>query len=154
MEAVAQGAVIKNHDLAEIGLDLGEVLDVSPIANSAVLPVVSSREVLALHLQPVDDRVGILLDRSGEYDQVVPLTDLVATLVTCWRGRLSWAPHLLQKVITVRPLMNIVQEWDLGSDDLPTRADGCLQLYLYHVASLEATAIDYAVDQCLIEIDD
>ena len=50
--------------------------------------------------------------------------------------------------------MNIVQEWDLGPDDLSTRADGRLQLYLYHVAGLEATAIDYAVDQCFIEIND
>jgi hypothetical protein len=50
MEDVTQGAVIKNHDLAEIGLDLSQVLDISPIANSAVLPVVSPSEVLALHL--------------------------------------------------------------------------------------------------------
>jgi hypothetical protein len=50
MEDVAQGAVIKNHDFAEIRLDLSKILDISPIANSAVLPVVSSGEVLALHL--------------------------------------------------------------------------------------------------------
>jgi hypothetical protein len=50
MEDVAQGAVIKNHDLAEIGLDLSKILDIGPTANSAVLPVVSPGEVLALHL--------------------------------------------------------------------------------------------------------
>jgi hypothetical protein len=50
MEDVAQGAVVKNHDLAEIRLDLSKILDIGPIANSAVLPVVSSGEILALHL--------------------------------------------------------------------------------------------------------
>lgn len=76
MENVAQGAVIKNHDLAEIRLNLSKILDVSPVANSAVLSIVSARKVLALHLQPVDDGICILLYRSGEYNQVVPFTDL------------------------------------------------------------------------------
>jgi hypothetical protein len=50
MEDVAQGAIIKDHDLAEIGLDLSKILDIGPTANSAVLPVVSPGEILALHL--------------------------------------------------------------------------------------------------------
>jgi hypothetical protein len=41
-----------------------------------VLSIVSARKVLALHLQPVDDGICILLYRSGEYNQVVPFTDL------------------------------------------------------------------------------
>jgi hypothetical protein len=49
MEDVAQGAVIKNHDLTEIRFNLSKILDISPIANSAVLPVVPPSEVLALH---------------------------------------------------------------------------------------------------------
>jgi hypothetical protein len=50
MEDVAQGAIVQNHDLAQIRLNLSKVLDVSPVANSAVLAVVSPSEVLALHL--------------------------------------------------------------------------------------------------------
>jgi hypothetical protein len=76
VENIAQRAVVKNHDLAEIGLNLGKILDVSPVANSAVLSIVSACKVLALHLEPVDDGICVLLYRSGEYNQVVPFTDL------------------------------------------------------------------------------
>jgi hypothetical protein len=61
VEDVAQRAVVQNHDLAEIRLDLGEIFDVSPVAESAVLPIVSPHKVLALYLEPVDNRIGILL---------------------------------------------------------------------------------------------
>lgn len=81
MENVAQGAIIKNHDFAEIGLDLSKVLDISPVANSAVLSIVPACKILALHLQPVDDGICVLLYRGGEYDQIVPLTNLVVSLV-------------------------------------------------------------------------
>jgi hypothetical protein len=76
VEYVAQGAVIKNHDFAQIGFDLSKVLDVSPVAEGAVLPIVSSHKVLALHFQPIDDRIGILLYGGSEDDEVIPLTDL------------------------------------------------------------------------------
>ena len=76
MKYVTQGAVIKNHDFAQVGLNLGEVLDVSPIAEGAVLPIVSSHKVLALHFQPIDDRVGILLHGGSEDDKIIPLTNL------------------------------------------------------------------------------
>ena len=76
MENVAQGAVVKNHDLAEIGLNLSKVLDVSPVTNSAVLSIVSACKVLALHLEPVNDGICVLLNRRGEYDQILPFTDL------------------------------------------------------------------------------
>jgi hypothetical protein len=81
MKNIAQGAVIKNHDLAEIGLNLSKVLDVSPVANSAVLPIISACKVLALHLQPVDDGICVLLYRGSKYNQVVPFTNLMAVLV-------------------------------------------------------------------------
>jgi hypothetical protein len=61
MEDVAQGAVIKYHDLAEIRLDLGKVFDVSPIAERAVLPIVASHEVFTLDFQPVNNWVGVFL---------------------------------------------------------------------------------------------
>lgn len=85
MEDVAQGAVVKYHNLAQIWLDLGKILDVSPVANSAVLPVVSSCKVLALHLQPINDGISILLDRCGKYDQVVPFADLIRMSATRWQ---------------------------------------------------------------------
>jgi hypothetical protein len=81
MEDIAQGAIVKNHDLTQVRLNLSKILDVSPVANSAMLAVVSPSEILALHLQPVDNRIGVLLNRSGEYDQVVPFTDLSALSV-------------------------------------------------------------------------
>jgi hypothetical protein len=77
VENIAHGAVVENHDFAEVGLDLGEVFDVCAIAERAVLAVVSSCKVLALHLEPVDDGVGVFLHRRGEDDEVVPLGYLV-----------------------------------------------------------------------------
>lgn len=76
MEDVAQWAIVKYHDLAQVRFNLRKVLDVSPVANSAVLPVVSSCKVLALHLQPVDDGISVLLDGCGKYNQIVPFADL------------------------------------------------------------------------------
>lgn len=73
---IAQGAVIENHDFTEIRLDLSKILDVGPVTESAVLPVVSSDKILALHLQPVDDGIGVFLHRGGEYNEIVPFTDL------------------------------------------------------------------------------
>jgi hypothetical protein len=76
MENVAQGAVIKNHDFAEVRLNLSKILDVSPVTEGAVLPIVPSHEVLALDLKPIDDRIGILLYRSSEDDEIIPFTNL------------------------------------------------------------------------------
>lgn len=87
VEDVAQGAVVKYHNLAQIWLDLGKILDVSPVANSAVLSVISSCKVLALHLQPINDGISILLNGCGKYDQVVPFADLVYMLATPWQGQ-------------------------------------------------------------------
>ena len=76
MKHIAQGTVIKNHDLTQVRLYLSKILDVGPVAECAVLSVVSSGEVLALNLQPVNDGISILLHRSSEDDQIVPLADL------------------------------------------------------------------------------
>jgi hypothetical protein len=76
VEDVTQGAVIKDHDLAEIRLDLSEIFDVGPVAEGAVLPIVSPHEVLALYLEPVDDRIGVFLDGCGEDDEIIPFTNL------------------------------------------------------------------------------
>lgn len=74
---VAHGAVINDHDAAEVRLNLGQIFDVSPIAERAVLPVVPSCKVLALRFQPVDYWVGVFLHRRCKDYQVVPLTHLL-----------------------------------------------------------------------------
>lgn len=50
MENVAHGTVVQDHDFAEVRLYLSEVLDVCPVAESAVLAVVAAGKVLALNL--------------------------------------------------------------------------------------------------------
>jgi len=50
VEDVAHRAVINDHDSAQIRLHLGQVLDIGPIAECAMLPIIPSREVLALRL--------------------------------------------------------------------------------------------------------
>ena len=61
MKYVAHGAVIKNHNLAKVRLDLGKIFDVSPVAERAMLPIVSPGEVLPLNFQPINDGIGVLL---------------------------------------------------------------------------------------------
>lgn len=89
MENVTKGAVIKYHYLAQIRLDLSKILDVSPVANCAMLPVVPPGKVLALYLQPIDNRIGVLLHRSGEYNKIVPFADLGQESVGCWSNRIG-----------------------------------------------------------------
>ena len=83
---VAHGAIINDHDPAEVRLHLSHILDVSPVAERAVLPVVPSCKVLALRLQPVDNRVGVLLHRRRKDNQVVPFAHL-------WRAELAVSPN-------------------------------------------------------------
>lgn len=62
MENVAHGAVIQDHDFAEIGLHLTQVLDIRPITKRAMLTVISPTKVLAFALEPINDRISILLN--------------------------------------------------------------------------------------------
>ena len=68
VENVAHGAVINDHDFAQIRLDLGQILDISPVAKGAMLPIIAARKVLALCFKPIDDGVGIFLHRRSEDD--------------------------------------------------------------------------------------
>lgn len=72
MEDVAHRTVVQDHDFAKIRLHLSEVFDVCAVAESAVLTVVSAGKVLALDFQPVDDWIGVLLNRGRENNQIVP----------------------------------------------------------------------------------
>lgn len=84
VEHVAERAVVEDHDTAQVRLDGAQVLDKGAVPEGAVLPVVPAREVLAVRLQPVYDRVGVLLHRGREDDQVEPLAHLF-----CPRQRVS-----------------------------------------------------------------
>jgi hypothetical protein len=50
VEDIAYGAIIKNHDFAQVRLNLSKILNVRPVAEGAVLSVVSSCKVFALDL--------------------------------------------------------------------------------------------------------
>lgn len=146
MEDVAHGTVINNHDPAEIGLYLGQIFDVSPVTERAVLSIVPSCKVLALGFQPVNDRIGVLLYRSCKDDQVVPFTHL-------WRvGLAGHSPvgcvlrYLFEKFVTMGPLVNIVQDGNLGSYYLATSTNGLLQLHFDHMSRCVAPALGHAVD--------
>lgn len=73
---VAHGTVVQYHDFAKVRLDLSEILDICAIAESAMLAVVAASKVFALDLQPVNDRVSVLLNRGREDNKIVPLRDL------------------------------------------------------------------------------
>jgi hypothetical protein len=104
---VAHGTVVQDHDFAEVRLNLSKVLDVCAIAESAVLAVVAASKVLALDLQPVNDRIGVLLDRGREDNKIVPFRDL--TLLSAPHlDHHKVASHLLQKLIAERSLVNVV----------------------------------------------
>jgi hypothetical protein len=68
MEDITQRAIIKDHDLTQVGLYRAQILDICPISECAMLPVVPPRKVLSLLLQPINDRICILLDRSSKYN--------------------------------------------------------------------------------------
>lgn len=84
MEDIAHRAIVQNHHFAQIWLYRAEVFDVRPVAQRAVLPVVPALEVLALLLEPVDHRVGILLNTSCEDDEFIPLGNLAQEFVAVW----------------------------------------------------------------------
>lgn len=61
MEYIAHRTVVENHDFAQIGFDLCQVLDVCAIAKSAMLTIVSAAEIFTFAFQPVDDRICVFL---------------------------------------------------------------------------------------------
>ena len=76
MEHVAQRTIVQNHDLAQVWFYRAQILDERPVPERAVLPVVPRRKVLAVHLEPVDDGVGVFLHGGGEDDKIVPFAYL------------------------------------------------------------------------------
>jgi len=61
MKHITQWAIIQNHDLAEVGLDGAQILDEGAVAIRTVLAIEAAGEEFALPLEPVDNRVCVLL---------------------------------------------------------------------------------------------
>lgn len=61
VQNVAHGAVVQDHDLAQIWLDLAKILDVCTVPKSAMLTVISRAEVLPFLLKVIDDWVCVFL---------------------------------------------------------------------------------------------
>ncbi len=76
MKDITRGTVIDNHHLTQIRLDAAEIFDVVAASKCTVLSIVSSDEIFPILLQPVNDRIGVLLYRRRKNDQLVPFTDL------------------------------------------------------------------------------
>lgn len=89
---VAHRTVVQDHYFAEVRLYLRKILDVCAVAKSAMLAVVSASKVLAFDLQPVNDRVGVLLNGCCEYDQVVPFRNLDSVVNACCKD--SWSSYV------------------------------------------------------------
>lgn len=76
MKNVAHGAIVYDHNLTQVWLDLSQVFNVCPIPEGAMLSIIPSSKVFALYFKPVDDGVGVLLHRRRKNNQIVPFTDL------------------------------------------------------------------------------
>lgn len=76
MENIAHGAVVKNHDFAQVRFDLRQILDVCAIAKCAVLAVVSAAKVFAFTFDPINDGICVLLHRCSKHYEIVPFADL------------------------------------------------------------------------------
>lgn len=107
VENVAHGTVVQNHDFTQIWLHLSEILDVCSVAEGAVLAVVTTCKVLALDFQPVNNWVGVLLNRGCEDDEVVPFGNLHMLLIDVC-GVLLAQSYLLQELIAEWSLMDVV----------------------------------------------
>ena len=109
MEDVAHWTVVKDHHLTQVWFNLAQILDVNAVAERTMLPIISCAEVSSLLFEVVDHRVGILLNRCREDNEVIPLADLRrAVLGLRSNNPIQAVTHLLQKNITMRSLVDIV----------------------------------------------
>ena len=121
MEDVAHGAVVQDEHLGQVRLDAAQILNVRTVPERAVLSIVAPDKILAFLLQPIDDRVCVLLYRSSENDKLVPLA------------------YLFEELVAMRSLMNIIENRMLRTNDLLRLvgsirdSDGRVEFHLYHV---------------------
>ena len=135
MEDIAQRAIIQYHNPTEIRLHRAQILDVRPVPERAMLPVVPAGKILPLLLQPVDDRVRVFLHRGREDDEVVPFADFA------------------EEVVAVGPFVHVVEDGVLGPQRGAAVTDGCCELHFDHVPAGHATAFSQRVDECFVEVD-
>lgn len=135
MKNIAQRAIIQYHNLTQIRLHRAQILDIRPIPERTMLPVIPARKILPLLLQPVDDRVCIFLHRGREDDEVIPFADLA------------------QEVVAVGPFVHIVQNGVLGPEGGATETDGCCELDLDHVPAGHAAAFGEGMDEGFVQVD-
>lgn len=89
---IARRTIIHNHDLAEIGFHTSYIFNIVAAAESAVLTIVASAEVFSILFEPVDYRIGVLLHRRREDDQIVPLAHLFSPISHKCIESLSFIP--------------------------------------------------------------
>lgn len=137
---VAHGAIIQNGDPAQIRLDAAQILNICSVAKGAMLAVEAAVEELAFLLQPIDDRVGVLLHTGGEDDELVPLA------------------HLAEEFVAVRTFVDVVEDGVLRTEDGCVRrgadSDRGVELDFDHVAGGHAAAFGEGMDQGFVQVQD
>jgi hypothetical protein len=82
MENIAHRTIVQDSHPAQIRLNTTKIFDVCSVPKGAMLSIVSTLEEFPFLLQPIDDRVGVLLHAGGEDNELVPLADFAEELVT------------------------------------------------------------------------
>ena len=113
MKHVAQRTVVQNHNLAKVWFNRTQIFDEGTVAECTMLTVISTRKELALLLQPVNDRIGVFLDRSSENNEVIPFADLYTIRASHCDDK-STNPS--QEIIAVRSLVNVIKNWMLRTE--------------------------------------
>lgn len=139
MKNITHRAIIQNHNPTQIRLDRTQILNVRAIPERAMLPIIPAHKKLALLLEPVDDRVGVLLHAGREDDEFVPFADFA------------------QEVVAVGPFVDVVQDWVLRAEDVGRaggETDGHVEFDFDHVAAGHAAAFGEGVDEGFVEVND
>lgn len=119
-----------------------------------MLTVVSAAEILAFSLEPVDDRVGVLLYRRCEDYQIVPLAHLQKTSESKLSSNASFhTTDLPEKLVTMWSFVYIVQDRDLRSVE-SVSTYWPLNLDLNHMTGAHSAAFGHTVYKRLIQIND
>ena len=113
MKHVAQRTVVQNHNLAKVWFNRAQIFDEGAVPECTMLTVISTRKEFALLLQPVNDRIGVFLDRSSENNEVIPFADLY-TIRASHCDDQSTNPS--QEIIAVGSLVDVIKNWMLRAE--------------------------------------
>lgn len=139
VENITHGRIIQNHHPRQIRLHSTQILDIRPVPESAMLPIIPSRKILPLPLQIINHGIRVLLHGSREYYQGVPFRDLA------------------QEFVHVGPFVDVVEDGhalDGGRGGVGGGAcggdgvggGGVVEADFDHVALAHAAAFGHAVD--------